>query len=466
MTIGDILVSNSKANLDNLLPLTEVRTREDIKRYCDAGYGVGMTAGEFSEKYPLLPIDHIYVGFNRLSSLYYCEPNNPVVPIVLSLQIYGDHRLQVGNLNDEQFQQYILDTAEKLTTGYTAYIRAYIFSLEDSFRVSVLSKYIKQAPPSPELYSLFADMYRSTDYGFGVFDKGDLEKVFAGKSEEQKAETAAKLANFPDRVTIYRGEGSKSTPFERSFSWTTSFRAACFFACRLPSAENSRIISAEIAKSDIIEYFPESSEKEVLIPPSAVKGTKIDTLYGIHALAREVNNIMPIYQCYRPRIAELYEDYGRGDEEGHDAEHTLRVIFDALLLIQIQKVNLTQEETYQLCDAILYHDVGRMNDDVDDDHGKASRQIYLEDSIDDDPTVGFLIRYHCIDDDVARNDLEIMQIPDNKDRVWLLYTILKDADALDRVRFGLRAVNPRYFRNKMAHKLLPVAQSCVGQLRL
>ena len=129
-----------------------------------------MTADEFSERYPLLSIDHIYVGFNRLSSLYYCEPDNSVVPIVLSLQIYGDHRLPVGNLNDEQFLQHILDTAKRLTTNNAAFIRTYIFSLEDSFRVSVLSKYIKQAPPNPELYSLFTDIYRSTDYGFGVFD--------------------------------------------------------------------------------------------------------------------------------------------------------------------------------------------------------------------------------------------------------------------------------------------------------
>lgn len=50
--------------------------------------------------------------------------------------------------------------------------------------------------------------------------------------------------------------------------------------------------------------------------------------------------------------------------------------------------------------------------------------------------------------------------------MWLLYTILKDADALDRVRFGMRAVDPKYFRNEMAHKLLPTAQSCVGQLKL
>lgn len=77
----------------------------------------------------------------------------------------------------------------------------------------------------------------------------------------------------------------------------------------------------------------------------------------------------------------------------------------------------------------------------------------------------FLIEYHCLDDRKALADLKASNIR-NKERVWLLYTILKDADALDRVRFGMRAVDPKYFRNEMAHKLLPTAQSCVGQLKL
>ena len=77
----------------------------------------------------------------------------------------------------------------------------------------------------------------------------------------------------------------------------------------------------------------------------------------------------------------------------------------------------------------------------------------------------FLIEYHCLDDRKALADLKASNIR-NKERVWLLYTILKDADALDRVRFGMRAVDPKYFRNEITHKLLPTAQSCVGQLKL
>lgn len=134
-------------------------------------------------------------------------------------------------------------------------------------------------------------------------------------------------------------------------------------------------------------------------------------------------------------------------------------------MVQVQGIALTKKESHQLCDAILYHDIGRTNDDVDDSHGAKSNDIYYDAVPECNSATAFLIKYHCLDDRKALADLKASNIRD-KERVWLLYTILKDADALDRVRFGMRAVDPKYFRNEMAHKLLPTAQSCVGQLKL
>ena len=54
----------------------------------------------------------------------------------------------------------------------------------------------------------------------------------------------------------------------------------------------------------------------------------------------------------------------------------------------------------------------------------------------------------------------------DKDSVILLYKILKDADALDRVRFGMRAVDVNYFRLPISPKLLPTAQTCLTGLEL
>ena len=113
MTIGDILIQINQANLDTMLPLAAVKTSADIERYYKEGYSVGITANEFAKKYPRLPVARIYATHNMLASLYYCELNNPIIPIVLSLNIYGDKRLAVNGESDEKFQQRVLDRAEK-----------------------------------------------------------------------------------------------------------------------------------------------------------------------------------------------------------------------------------------------------------------------------------------------------------------------------------------------------------------
>lgn len=465
MTYKKLMVDSGKASLDTLLPLTKVQTEADVKKYRTAGYQIGMTAKEFEERYPLLPIDSIYVAFGLPIPLYYCQLYNRTVPIALNLQIFGKQRLNEDTEDDEQFQRHILHTAKQLASGDTERIHQYVSSLEYGLRVSILSKYIKRTTPSPELYSLFLDIYRATDYGFSAFDKEDLEKVVSGKSNAQKETTAANLKDLPEVVTIYRGEGTTSTPYRKAFSWTTDYNSALFFACRIQSAENSRIISAEIPKAAILEYFPKDGEKEVFVLPTSVKHAKVDTLYGINALEQEVEDIMPIYQFYRKRIAAVYDEYGKGEHPAHDGVHTLRVLFNALLLIRLQKIYLEPEEMMQLCDGILYHDIGRTGDGVDEEHGKKSKQIYIKDTAENDPVISFLIEYHCVDDGIVRSVLDSLEV-EEKDRIWLLYTILKDADALDRVRFGIRAIDPKYLRNPMAHKLIPVAYSSVDQLKL
>lgn len=155
MTIGDILIQTNQASLDTMLPLTAVQTNADIERYYKEGYSIGITATEFAKKYPRLPITRIYAARNMLAPLYYCELDNPAIPIVLSLNIYGDKRLAVNGESDEKFQQRVLDMAEKISSGNVPFIRGYLFSLEDSLRVSVLSKYIELSSPGENLYALF-----------------------------------------------------------------------------------------------------------------------------------------------------------------------------------------------------------------------------------------------------------------------------------------------------------------------
>ena len=203
MTVGDILVSINQASLDTMLPLTAVQTSADIERYYKKGYSVGITANEFAKKYPRLPISRIYAARNMLAPLYYCELDNPAIPIVLSLNIYGDKRLAVNGESDEKFQQRVLDMAEIISSGNVSFIRSYLFSLEDSLRVSVLSKYIELSNPGEDLYVLFLDLYRTSDFGFSSLSENGLQKVFAGKSQKQKQDTEKKLSSLPDVAVSY-----------------------------------------------------------------------------------------------------------------------------------------------------------------------------------------------------------------------------------------------------------------------
>lgn len=52
MNVAEILRRSNQASLDSLVPLTKIQTRTDMKRYAQNGYSVGITAKEFSERYP------------------------------------------------------------------------------------------------------------------------------------------------------------------------------------------------------------------------------------------------------------------------------------------------------------------------------------------------------------------------------------------------------------------------------
>lgn len=113
----------------------------------------------------------------------------------------------------------------------------------------------------------------------------------------------------------------------------------------------------------------------------------------------------------------------------------------------------------------MYHDVGRINEDVDDLHGAASAKIYEKEVSAPDTITSFLVQYHCIDDNISMQAMKSLGFK-AEEKVKLLYNILKDADALDRTRFGMKDVDPTYFRLPVSIQLLPTAQLCVGSLEL
>ena len=104
---------------------------------------------------------------------------------------------------------------------------------------------------------------------------------------------------------------------------------------------------------------------------------------------------------------------------------------------------------------------------LDDSHAKASRKVYENNtSRSADPVISFLIEYHCLADDLAEEYLKSTDTIRVRKRTWLLYQILKVADALDRVRFGIYDLDVNQLRLPITHKLVPLAVTAVTGIKL
>ena len=88
-----------------------------------------------------------------------------------------------------------------------------------------------------------------------------------------------------------------------------------------------------------------------------------------------------------------------------------------------------------LLTAAKWHDIGRSHDGIDRGHGKKSAEIFRSLG-NKDSVAEFLMEYHCRSDKEAKTYLNTHFAGEDKELIWLDYQILKDADALDRWRFG------------------------------
>ena len=76
------------------------------------------------------------------------------------------------------------------------------------------------------------------------------------------------------------------------------------------------------------------------------------------------------------------------------------------------------------------------------------------------------MKYHSLDD--SRYEKYIKEnVPEAlRPKYTLCIKIIKDADALDRVRFGIRDLDINYLRTEEAKKMTLVAQQALASLKL
>lgn len=151
-------------------------------------------------------------------------------------------------------------------------------------------------------------------------------------------------------------------------------------------------------------------------------------------------NLWPTFEYYVKALKKecLYQSHI------HGIGHIERVLFFGGLIAMQNQCN--KKDTELLLTACSYHDIGRIDDSLDDDHGRRSSEK-LADIIslpaEDMAIVQAAIYAHSIDDTKMQSVISSFGIADNT-RGLFIARMLKDADALDRVR--VHDLDPKYLR--------------------
>ncbi len=144
----------------------------------------------------------------------------------------------------------------------------------------------------------------------------------------------------------------------------------------------------------------------------------------------------------------------------HTYRHCARVLLFTLVIGTAEQV--TESLVYDAALSAVFHDSRRQDDGYDVGHGLRAARYYRQYALaHDHPFSGPVyaaIALHDRDDALAINHFH--HLPDEKDylTVWRL---LKDADALDRLRFGDAALDPRYLRTETALNYIDKARRIV-----
>ena len=476
MNISEIISDVNYRGEDKLYPLSNVKSEHDKNRLEAQGFIPGYTEDEWKQEFPMLPSEHIFYRSGLDCDTVYYDKQNL---IYLNLHIFGRDILSPFEMTREEFQKQILSAIQHELSHLEKkeYIRLFI-SMPDGLRMENMPRLLEIEGPTPCFFNTFLSIYIASNFVSSTISPGVLKVLPQCKTDEMKSETKERLSRLercaPNEIRVYRGVCDKSSPIETAVSWTPNINVAYFFATRL--GKKPSIITGRVKEDNIIEYLTEDcdnvAEEEVLVTPGTVIFEKEEPLYDMDS--EEIKELLPEamgwYHPFRDILKELYE-VSDNTNTAHDALHSLRVLLLASFLGVHEK--LDYEGMNALCFAAVYHEIGRGDDTANSSHGKESEKIYEEKEA-RNKIASTLIRAHCLDDDKAKILIRKRFRDKDRENVWKLLCILKDADALDRLRFGMNMIREgessgldvRFLRTPFALKLVPYANQSVDYLTL
>ena len=432
--IHELKKAFNDVTISDLIPITKITSEEIKESFNKKGYIISFLLKDFKKSFT--DIDENKIFFQKYSSepIYYDKEKIIYKPIPLYVSEGALICMSpYPEIKSEESLKKFISVCENLYNKENWDML--LFMAPDRICLELFKNNLHLF--GNDTLDIFREIYCSRDYGFSAFTADDIKEIYRN---------TVKKDSSSQKIRIYRGEGDKSTPYHQAFSWTTDKNVAYRFAVGYTSSE-ARIHVAEVCSNDILDSFNDRNESEVLVLPEHINLIETIQLQEITSIEADVlKNILLDIQTYP-----MLEAPSNLNE--HEKNHMQRVCFLSLLIGE--EYNLSSYEKKILSIAALNHDIGRTHDLEDDNHGIKSYKILKENGI-EDSNLQLLVEYHCKYDALFQK--KISSLKSKSCRIDLLYKILKDADALDRIRLGIRQLNPNYLRLNSLEYLLIAKQ--------
>ena len=256
-------LSHQNISKDKLIPLTLFHdnkfrqkiikeTKYEIPTYSLIEEGI---------KYLDKPIINFYFSDNPFSPFIYLNNHTMMDISIWSMEFFKEIQMKsriekvenhLDNLvKTKQYERLFFMIDKRITLDF------YISSFDDI--------------PDDQKYDCFEDIYSRSEYGFSNMDKDFFLNIFKYKPKVDLSENIKPDDN--GLVKIYRGQNTKSTPYQKAFSWTIDKEKAIFFATRFDKY-GGELYEAMVKFEDILAYIDRRGESEVIINPDCLIDVK------------------------------------------------------------------------------------------------------------------------------------------------------------------------------------------------
>lgn len=321
-----------------------------------------------------------------------------------------------------------------------------------------LKAYLDLFPRIPDIVKseVFWYIFSRCDYRLEDFNPAFIARMreFAPDNSPLRCQPAGEY------LDIYRGQAAdgQENPAHQPWatSWTLDINAAILHATRLLTS--GRLYAGRITCEKVVALIKYRNENEIIAYPDDILDIHEIPQLSFHELEPDLQaaGILALNTAYQQRMKSRYFHRPFGI---HGLAHTKRVLMHCLILSHLE--HISPADTDLLCNAAIYHDIGRTNDNYDPQHGRESYKKLLAlhlspyEDLDSSETLRFLMENHCVADQEAVELLPGYKVQDPS-RVLDLYHFFKDADGLDRIR--IMDLDVKQLRSASALRLLLVAR--------